>query len=94
MPSVTVVVSSCTDIYISPGLYGDCLPTGATGAAADSFRAGSMSFRFSLMLAHPAEPAQRPVDGPRPSEGRRPPAGGSMSRSGIHVTWTLSPSSI
>ncbi|MYT05316.1 hypothetical protein GT021_12465 [Streptomyces sp. SID5470] len=44
MPSVTVPVSSDTDIYISPGLYGDCLPTGATGKAADSFRAGR---RFS-----------------------------------------------
>ncbi|QER88567.1 hypothetical protein F3L20_24360 [Streptomyces tendae] len=40
MPSVTVVVSSDTDIYISPGLYGDCLPTVATGGTADSFRAG------------------------------------------------------
>ncbi|QHC29118.1 hypothetical protein GR129_10040 [Streptomyces sp. HF10] len=40
MPSLTVVVSSDTDIYISPGLYGDCLPTSATGASADSFRAG------------------------------------------------------
>ncbi|QEV24907.1 hypothetical protein CP976_12485 [Streptomyces coeruleorubidus] len=40
MPSLTVVVSSDTDIYISPGLYGDCLPTGPTGGAADSFRAG------------------------------------------------------
>ncbi|MBO4258290.1 hypothetical protein GRC12_31115 [Streptomyces griseorubiginosus] len=41
MPSVTVLVSSDTDIYISPGLYGDCLPTVATGKAADSFRAGA-----------------------------------------------------
>ncbi|MYS89667.1 hypothetical protein GTY47_08415 [Streptomyces sp. SID5464] len=40
MPSVTVLVSSDTDIYISPGLYGDCLPTVATGGASDSFRAG------------------------------------------------------
>ncbi|MQL64174.1 hypothetical protein F6Q10_16660 [Streptomyces vinaceus] len=40
MPSVTVVVSSDTDIYISPGLYGDCLPTVATDGAADSFQAG------------------------------------------------------
>ncbi|QMV06524.1 hypothetical protein GJU35_13120 [Streptomyces lincolnensis] len=39
MPSVTVLVSSDTDIYISPGLYGDCLPTCATVGAADSFRA-------------------------------------------------------
>ncbi|GGQ61016.1 hypothetical protein GCM10010261_07670 [Streptomyces pilosus] len=37
---MTVVVSSDTDIYISPGLYGDCLPTVATGGTADSFRAG------------------------------------------------------
>ncbi|TXS78250.1 hypothetical protein EAO76_07455 [Streptomyces sp. sk2.1] len=27
MPSLTVVVSSDTDICFSPGLYGDCLPT-------------------------------------------------------------------
>jgi hypothetical protein len=39
MPSLTVVVSSDTDICFSPGLYGDCLPTVATGGAADSFRA-------------------------------------------------------
>ncbi|KAA6217250.1 hypothetical protein CP979_10025 [Streptomyces filamentosus] len=38
MPSVTVLVSSDTDIYISPGLYGDCLPTVATGGVPDSFR--------------------------------------------------------
>ncbi|TKT09352.1 hypothetical protein E4U92_11920 [Streptomyces galbus] len=48
MPSVTVVVSSDTDIYISPGLYGDCLPTGSTGKAADSFRAGRRDFRLLL----------------------------------------------
>ncbi|GKQ37993.1 hypothetical protein ALMP_45270 [Streptomyces sp. A012304] len=56
MPSVTVVVSSDTDIYISPGLYGDCLPTVRTGGAADSFRAEdrvSTSFLFlPFMLAH------------------------------------------
>ncbi|MYR44690.1 hypothetical protein GTW67_22305 [Streptomyces sp. SID5910] len=40
MPSVTVVVSSDTDIYISPGLYGDCLPTVPTDGAADSFQDG------------------------------------------------------
>ncbi|TGB16277.1 hypothetical protein E2651_00330 [Streptomyces sp. MZ04] len=39
MPSLTVVVSSDTDICFSPGLYGDCLPTVATVGAADSFRA-------------------------------------------------------
>ncbi|MYT70629.1 hypothetical protein GTY60_13230 [Streptomyces sp. SID8367] len=38
MPSLTVVVSSDTDIYISPGLYGDCLPTIATGKGPDPFR--------------------------------------------------------
>ncbi|AXL88225.1 hypothetical protein C4J65_07675 [Streptomyces sp. CB09001] len=43
MPSVTVVVSSDTDIYISPGLYGDCLPTVPTGGTADSFRDGPVS---------------------------------------------------
>ncbi|MPY53888.1 hypothetical protein FPZ41_37145 [Streptomyces sp. K1PN6] len=46
MPSVTVVVSSDTDIYISPGLYGDCLPTCPTGRAADSFRAGRFPSRL------------------------------------------------
>ncbi|GGJ47455.1 hypothetical protein GCM10010121_068420 [Streptomyces brasiliensis] len=48
MPSVTVVVSSDTDIYISPGLYGDCLPTSATGGSADSFRAGPSRCGFLL----------------------------------------------
>ncbi|MPY46784.1 hypothetical protein FNH04_44895, partial [Streptomyces phyllanthi] len=48
MPSLTVVVSSDTDIYISPGLYGDCLPTSATGGTADSFRAQRISLRVSL----------------------------------------------
>ncbi|MYV94449.1 hypothetical protein GT350_30165 [Streptomyces sp. SID1034] len=38
MPSLTVVVSSDTDICFSPGLYGDCLPTVATGGAPESFR--------------------------------------------------------
>ncbi|PWI18856.1 hypothetical protein DI272_35485 [Streptomyces sp. Act143] len=52
MPSVTVLVSSDTDIYISPGLYGDCLPTGATGKAADSFRAGRRLYGVFFMLAH------------------------------------------
>ncbi|PIM72799.1 hypothetical protein CTU88_02870 [Streptomyces sp. JV178] len=44
MPSVTVVVSSDTDIYISPGLYGDCLPTSATAGVPDSFRPGRSGF--------------------------------------------------
>ncbi|OSZ59334.1 hypothetical protein OQI_16820 [Streptomyces pharetrae CZA14] len=63
MPSVTVVVSSDTDIYISPGLYGDCLPTVATGGAADSFRDGPESFLlgFFFMLAHARAGGQRPV---------------------------------
>ncbi|QEV11874.1 hypothetical protein CP974_07375 [Streptomyces fradiae ATCC 10745 = DSM 40063] len=39
MPSLTVVFSSDTDICFSPGLFGDCLPTVATGGVADSFRA-------------------------------------------------------
>ncbi|GGT01714.1 hypothetical protein GCM10010270_86760 [Streptomyces violaceus] len=51
MPSLTVVVSSDTDIYISPGLYGDCLPTGPTGGAADSFRAGR-SIYGSVSCSH------------------------------------------
>ncbi|POX57601.1 hypothetical protein C3492_42545 [Streptomyces sp. Ru62] len=67
MPSVTVVVSSDTDIYISPGLYGDCLPTSATGASADSFRAGHSRCRVfpsDFMLAHGPRRRQRPVEGP------------------------------
>ncbi|AZS87731.1 hypothetical protein ELQ87_28525 [Streptomyces griseoviridis] len=85
MPSVTVLVSSDTDIYISPGLYGDCLPTWSTVGAADSFRAEHRSLRSAclfgchFMLAHT-----------RGSEQRPPPPG---TAAGIHVTWTLSPSS-
>jgi hypothetical protein len=54
MPSVTVPVSSDTDIYISPGLYGDCLPTVVTDGAADSFRAGHFSSRLFLHARTPA----------------------------------------
>ncbi|GAA2934160.1 hypothetical protein GCM10010524_69850 [Streptomyces mexicanus] len=90
---MTVVVSSDTDIYISPGLYGDCLPTSATGEAADSFRAGRVLVLLStlvpFMLAHAPGSGQRPervtdssVDGRRPP--RRPRAA-----PGIHVTPTL-----
>ncbi|GAA3995817.1 hypothetical protein GCM10022232_35410 [Streptomyces plumbiresistens] len=50
---MTVLVSSDTDIYISPGLYGDCLPTVATVGAADSFRAGHF-FRLFLHARTPA----------------------------------------
>ncbi|NEY36211.1 hypothetical protein GTU99_29310 [Streptomyces sp. PRKS01-65] len=78
MPSVTVVVSSDTDIYISPGLYGDCLPTGATGGAADSFRVGpgfllGFLFTFPFMLAH------APAGGQRPAAGRHTAAPGFTS---------------
>ncbi|MYU21482.1 hypothetical protein GTY84_06460 [Streptomyces sp. SID8352] len=57
MPSVTVVVSSDTDIYISPGLYGDCLPTFQPAGprihsgSAPGF-SGSFPTALSLMLAH------------------------------------------
>ncbi|MYR61731.1 hypothetical protein GTY54_37850 [Streptomyces sp. SID625] len=87
MPSVTVVVSSDTDIYISPGLYGDCLPTSSTGGAAHSFRAGRVLFGVPrgstrvllvplvhFMLAHTRKCAQWPG-------------------AGIHVTSTRWPSS-
>ncbi|GHF91291.1 hypothetical protein GCM10018783_72670 [Streptomyces griseosporeus] len=57
---MTVVVSSDTDIYISPGLYGDCLPTGATGKAADSFRAGRLFFRL-LSHARTRDAEQEPA---------------------------------
>ncbi|GGP35547.1 hypothetical protein GCM10010247_04270 [Streptomyces calvus] len=49
---MTVVVSSDTDIYISPGLYGDCLPTVATGGTADSFRAGRLFFGSLSSCSH------------------------------------------
>jgi hypothetical protein len=49
MPSLTVVVSSDTDICFSPGLCG-LLADGATGMAADSFRAGP-SLRFVSLHA-------------------------------------------
>ncbi|RDD90212.1 hypothetical protein DVZ84_05735 [Streptomyces parvulus] len=85
MPSVTVLVSSDTDIYISPGLYGDCLPTVSTGGAADSFRAGpSLCPRRPFMLAHV------------PLGGQRPGARGAFRDrlgTGIHVTPTQWPSS-
>ncbi|GFH35033.1 hypothetical protein SCWH03_12470 [Streptomyces pacificus] len=51
MPSLTVVVSSDTDICFSPGLYGHCLPTLATGRAPDSFRAGP-GIGLSLSCSH------------------------------------------
>ncbi|GAA2608156.1 hypothetical protein GCM10010424_70510 [Streptomyces lienomycini] len=58
---MTVVVSSDTDIYISPGLYGDCLPTVSTDGAADSFQDGPVSCpsAFLFMLAHAPEGGQR-----------------------------------
>ncbi|QCD55465.1 hypothetical protein CEB94_11705 [Streptomyces hawaiiensis] len=53
MPSVTVLVSSDTDIYISPGLYGDCLPTVPTGGASDSFRGRALDLgSFSCSHTH------------------------------------------
>ncbi|AWK08154.1 hypothetical protein DDQ41_03485 [Streptomyces spongiicola] len=57
MPSLTVVVSSDTDICFSPGLYGHCLPTLATGWAPDSFRTGP---GFSLSCSH--MPSLRVID--------------------------------
>ncbi|TFV31908.1 hypothetical protein E4K10_11795 [Streptomyces sp. T1317-0309] len=48
MPSVTVGVSSCTDIYISPGLYGDCLPTIAT--AWPRIHSGPSAFLFATPI--------------------------------------------
>ncbi|QFQ96689.1 hypothetical protein F9278_11155 [Streptomyces phaeolivaceus] len=62
MPSVTVPVSSDTDIYISPGLYGDCLPTIATAGAPDSFRGARIRSRLSSCShmaggTRPEEPA-------------------------------------
>ncbi|QFZ76790.1 hypothetical protein GFH48_29140 [Streptomyces fagopyri] len=52
MPSLTVVVSSDTDICFSPGLFGDCLPTIATAGAADSFRAESLSVGSLRLPSH------------------------------------------
>ncbi|AWI28062.1 hypothetical protein E3E14_17030 [Streptomyces sp. ICN441] len=53
MPSLTVVVSSDTDICFSPGLYGHCLPTLATGWAPDSFRTGP-GFPFHARTCPPS----------------------------------------
>ncbi|QFX84371.1 hypothetical protein GEV49_28310 [Streptomyces sp. SYP-A7193] len=96
MPSVTVVVSSDTDIYISPGLYGDCLPTDSTDGAADSFRAGPSLCPRCLPCSHTPPPAVRGCGrrlwtaGP----GRSAPGRGRTVRAtGIHVTRTLWPSS-
>nr|BFD85264.1 hypothetical protein StreXyl84_46650 [Streptomyces sp. Xyl84] len=85
---MTVVVSSDTDIYISPGLYGDCLPTSATGKAADSFRAGHLIVLLSMlapfMLAHPPGTGQGPVDG-RPRRWRRAGPGPWRRRDSRHI---------
>ncbi|MEK8142693.1 hypothetical protein NKH18_12050 [Streptomyces sp. M10(2022)] len=59
MPSLTVVVSSDTDICFSPGLYGllaDC----ATVEAADSFLAERLPVPF--MLAHHTPEHMRHID--------------------------------
>ncbi|GAB3178588.1 hypothetical protein GCM10027162_29850 [Streptomyces incanus] len=100
---MTVVVSSDTDIYISPGLYGDCLPTVATGGAADSFRAGNVFSRLrphartrpgKRKTVHPA-PFRTPLQKPPPEPSG--PAGGNegneRASAGFHVTRTLWPSS-
>ncbi|GGX62652.1 hypothetical protein GCM10010510_03820 [Streptomyces anandii JCM 4720] len=67
---MTVVVSSDTDIYISPGLYGDCLPTSATGKAADSFRAEHWLSLLSMLV--PFMLAQRAGKGTPPCGRARP----------------------
>ncbi|GHB13603.1 hypothetical protein GCM10010330_79380 [Streptomyces tendae] len=73
---MTVVVSSDTDIYISPGLYGDCLPTVSTDGAADSFRADRVFVLGApFMLAHAPADGQGPVD-----DGRGPRLGHRDSR--------------
>ncbi|GHB23962.1 hypothetical protein GCM10010392_60540 [Streptomyces clavifer] len=59
MPSLTVVVSSDTDICFSPGLYG-LLADGPTIGAADSFRAKRLSVPF--MLAHHSPEGMRHID--------------------------------
>ncbi|GAA2987868.1 hypothetical protein Sfulv_14510 [Streptomyces fulvorobeus] len=59
MPSLTVVVSSDTDICFSPGLYG-LLADVATVGASDSFRAGACLFLF--MLAHRTREGMRHID--------------------------------
>ncbi|GHD83959.1 hypothetical protein GCM10010508_01730 [Streptomyces naganishii JCM 4654] len=94
---MTVVVSSDTDIYISPGLYGDCLPTSATGKAADSFRAEHLRSLLSMlvlfMLAQRAAKGTAPTGRARPMRRtrQRRATGGRRLRAGIHVTWTLGP---
>ncbi|MYQ31257.1 hypothetical protein GTY64_01335 [Streptomyces sp. SID8376] len=88
MPSVTVVVSSDTDIYISPGLYGDCLPTVATDGAADSFRAGCVFSSAPSSCSHTPCGAETVA-----CRGSPELAGNERAVAGIHVTWTLWPSS-
>ncbi|TWV32777.1 hypothetical protein FRZ03_31875 [Streptomyces misionensis] len=88
MPSLTVLVSSDTDIYISPGLYGDCLPTSATGASADSFRAGRHVVAILLFASSCSHMPARADSGPT-----RDPGHLRDVPSGIHVTWTRWPSS-
>ncbi|KAA0931857.1 hypothetical protein FGF04_23615 [Streptomyces apricus] len=85
MPSLTVVVSSDTDICFSPGLYGDCLPTVATVGAADSFRAGRRVFVFS---SHARTPAGKRRTSCGQATADAPPAP-LETLHGIHVTWTL-----
>ncbi|RSR97562.1 hypothetical protein EF917_22075 [Streptomyces sp. WAC00469] len=91
MPSVTVVVSSDTDIYISPGLYGDCLPTSATGESEISFRAGRVLVLLStlvlFMLAHAARSGSSPRGDGRRRRFRFPGPSGAPGRD--HVTSTL-----
>ncbi|NDK28252.1 hypothetical protein FSY75_28120 [Streptomyces sp. TR1341] len=70
MPSLTVVVSSDTDIYISPGLYGDCLPTSATGASADSFRAGRHVVAILLSAPSCSHTRAKAHSGPQGDPGR------------------------
>ncbi|GAA3481772.1 hypothetical protein GCM10018966_063030 [Streptomyces yanii] len=75
MPSLTVVVSSDTDICFSPGLYG-LLADVATVGTADSFRAERLPVPF--MLAHPSGKRCRAGQGllSRPRNSPRPPPEG------------------
>ncbi|TXS29376.1 hypothetical protein EAO71_11805 [Streptomyces sp. ms191] len=56
MPSLTVVFSSDTDICFSPGLYGDCLPTGCNRRGRGFIPGRVRVFPFHARTS-PSEPA-------------------------------------
>ncbi|RST19416.1 hypothetical protein E2C00_16190 [Streptomyces sp. WAC05374] len=63
MPSLTVVFSSDTDICFSPGLYGDCLPTGCNRRGRGFIPGTALVF---------------PLHARTPGSGQAPTCGGGM----------------